>query len=125
MALTIISLPTEVLIAIVTAAWRLYHENIDIHRRPFEIRISRVNRVFREIALSEPVLWTNISSFPSRNHRWLTTYLERSGPRLYDYSLDYTAPSVKSIPPPEYLQLLVSAIADNVDRLRSFHSTLR
>ncbi|KJA28892.1 hypothetical protein HYPSUDRAFT_61726 [Hypholoma sublateritium FD-334 SS-4] len=46
---------------------------------PFEVQLSHVSRRWREVALTTPALWTNISITSRKSKKWVGSYLQRSG----------------------------------------------
>ncbi|KAK6969221.1 hypothetical protein R3P38DRAFT_3298648 [Favolaschia claudopus] len=88
---TIESLPNDLLAAILKL---VADSPIPSKRRipPFPITFSSVSRRFRYLALASPELWTTIRlSHRSRCWKWAAIFLERSGSRPLDISINLEA----------------------------------
>ncbi|KAF9529681.1 hypothetical protein CPB83DRAFT_725663, partial [Crepidotus variabilis] len=58
------------------------------HRIPYEVSTSHVSRLWREITMGMPFLWTKIDMFSTHSKSWVSAYIERSGQLPLDFNID-------------------------------------
>jgi len=90
-------LPNEILLAIFHAGnqdvWETY-ENKPLtlptyFNIPFAVVVSHVSAHWRQLAINDPTLWTNITAYSPRSIKRAETYLQRSKECLLDISCDW------------------------------------
>ncbi|KAH9848754.1 hypothetical protein C2E23DRAFT_842428 [Lenzites betulinus] len=118
--LPVFRLPPEVLVLIFKAGGRMPHDGPVTESsipRPFPLVVASVSRQWREIAVNNPDLWTNVVIKHPRPYGWIPLCLQRSCGQPIDITIDCRSTSLLTAP---VVEAIMVRLMPHVHRWRRF-----